>query len=58
MNWPKIPKEKFKYEALPRSTKIALDSQDKLGWEPFIYGRISTDWEDSQEDWLIRLSTR
>ena len=58
MSWPKVPKEKFKYDTLPKETRIALDSQDKLGWKPFIYGRVATTWEDAQEKWLIRLSTR
>ena len=35
-----------------------MESQDKLGWKPFIYGRVATTWEDAQYDWLIRLSTR
>ena len=58
MSWPKVPKEKFKYDTLPKETRIALESKDKLGWKPFIYGRVATTWEDAQEKWLIRLSTR
>ena len=41
MNWSKVPKEKFKYDALPIPTRIVLESQDKLGWKLFIYGRNS-----------------
>ena len=58
MSWPKVPKEKFKYDALPKETRIALKFQDKLGWKPFIYGRVATTWEDAQEKWLVRLATR
>ena len=58
MNWKKIPKEKYRYNALPRETRIALDSQDKLRWTPFINGRIATTWEDAQGNWIIRISTR
>ena len=53
MSWPKVPKEKLKYDALPKETRIALESQDKLGWKPFIYGRLSITWEDAQEKWLL-----
>lgn len=50
MNQPKISRGKFKYDALPKITRIALESQDKLGWKPFIYGRVGTTWEDAQEN--------
>ena len=53
MSWPKVPKEKFKYDALLTVTRIALESQDKLGWKPFIYGRVATTWEDAQENGLL-----
>ena len=58
MSWPKVPKEKLKYDALRKETRIALESEDRLVWKPFIYGRVTTTWEDAQEKWLIRLSTR
>ena len=29
MIWPKVPKDKFKYHALPKEILIALESQDR-----------------------------
>ena len=39
MSWLKIHREKFKYDALPTETRISMESQDRLGWNPFIYTR-------------------
>ena len=58
ISWPRRPKESFKHDPLPRATRVALLSQDALGWRPFVYGRIATTWEDAQEKWLIRQGTR
>ena len=56
--WPRQPKEHFIYDPLPKKTRLAMISQDILGWRPFVYGRLATTWEDAQEEWLIRTATR
>ena len=35
-----------------------MESQDLIGWSPFIYGRVEVTWQRAQERWLIRVSTK
>ena len=58
LTWPKPPRELFTYDPLPKETRIAMISQDNLGWRAFIFGRTATTWEDAQEKWIIRTATR
>ena len=44
--------------SLPTTVKHAVQEQDALGWTQFMRGCLSKKWEDAQEWWIIRNSTK
>ena len=50
--------DKFPYVAMPLETRIAMETQDRLGWKPFVYGRTAEQWQLAQEKWILRQHTR
>jgi hypothetical protein len=42
---------------LDPSVRLALLSQDTIGWKNLIYGLMSGFWQDSQKTWLMRMQT-
>jgi hypothetical protein len=45
-------------QLLPEAVKQAVYDQDSIGWTQFLRGRLSKKWEDAQERWIIRCSTK
>jgi hypothetical protein len=45
-------------QSLPDAVKRAVYDQDSIGWTQFLRGRLSKKWEDAQERWIIRCSTK
>jgi len=58
LNWPWKNYNKFTYEDIPDEIRIEMESQDMIGWRPFIYGGSALTWQRSQNKWLIRVSTK
>ena len=50
--------DKFTYVGMPLETRVAMETQDRLGWKPFIYGRTAEQWQLAQEKWILRQHTR
>ena len=59
LGWQKKERHsKFQYVKMPLESRIAMETQDRLGWKPFIYGRTAEQWQLAQEKWLRRQHTR
>ena len=57
--WQNIDKlDKFPYVEMPLETRIAMETQDRLGWRPFVFGRTAEQWQLAQEEWILRQHTR
>ena len=59
LNWPHQTRfSKFDFTAMPLETRIAMDTQDRLGWTSFIFGRTAHQWQLAQDDWIKRQHTK
>ena len=59
MGWQKNDTyDKLPYISMSLETRIAMESQDRLGWRPFVYGRTVEQWQLAQEEWIRRQHTR
>jgi hypothetical protein len=58
LSWGSPQARNFEYYPLLPLNKRALRTQDSLGWYQALNGRLATDWQDAQADWIARQSTR
>ena len=50
----------FPFTAFSLGVKVyrATNEQDAINWKHFLMGRLSDFWEDAQQEWIVRTSTK